>query len=193
MNSYIARFAGLVVAAGLMAGCGRSKTEPVPTPEPAIEAPVDTPDPVTDAESADVPDEAAPAGPHVHGFADLAITREGGTFEAELISPMANFGLPESEAEYSDVVLAELSGLIELDGGVCEETVPQPFTDNAGGHTDSIIHFSWTCAKPADVRAVRFAGFEAFPSFETVSAVFITGTEQKAGKLTPAAPELAVK
>ena len=35
--------------------------------------------------------------------------------------------------------------------------------------------------------------FAAFPGFESVNAVFVTDAAQKAGDLTPSAPELSLK
>lgn len=183
-------------AALLIAACGGPKPEPVSAPaEPAVETA-----PAEDAAAAEVPaedddhdGEHAGGEAHVHGLADLAITREGNKFMGELISPMSNFGLAETDSAYTDVVTAELSGLVELDGGECQAGVPHPMTDNSGDHTDAVVHFVWTCAKPEDVRIARFAGFTAFPVFEKVSTIYITDAEQKAGDLTPAAPELALK
>ena len=185
-------------AAGLvLAACGGSEPEPVPAPvieEAAVPEPEVTEEGTGEEADHDHAEEETAGGTaHVHGLADLAVTREGSQLLGELISPMANFGLSESDGAYTDVVIAELSGLVEVDGGECTASVPHPTTDNTGGHTDSVIHFSWTCARPDAVRAVRFAGFEAFPSFETVSAVYITATDQKARDLTPASPELALK
>jgi len=187
------RLTWLLAAASLVAACGGSKPEPVAPPEPVLEAPADDTAPATGEPDADDETGTSGAAAHVHGLADLAITREGSRVLGELISPMANFGLAETDAEFTDVVTAELSGLVELDGGECEADVPQPSTDNTGAHTDAVVHFSWTCAKPEEVGLVRFAGFEAFPSFETVTIIYITGAGQKVGKLTPDAAELSLK
>lgn len=195
MNAFAVRFFCVLTSAGVLAACGGSGPEPVAPPETVV---TETAEPVAEADDAhgegeDHGDETAGAAAHVHGLADLAITREGNKILGELISPLANFGLAESDSAYTDVVTAELSGLIEVEGGECEAAVPHPMTDNSGPHTDGIVHFVWTCAKPDDVRLVRFAGFEAFPSFETVNTIYITEAEQKAGELTPASPELALK
>ena len=184
-----------VSAASLIAACGGTKPEPLPAPaEPAAQA-ANAGDAAAEvpAEDHDHGGEHAGGEAHVHGLADLAITREGNRFMGELISPMANFGLSETDAAYTDIVTAELSGLVEVDGGDCQAGVPHPMTDDSGEHTDAVVHFVWTCAKPDEVRAVRFAGFTAFPVFEKVSAIYITDAEQKAGDLTPSAPELALK
>lgn len=183
-------------AVALIAACGGSQPEPVPAQaEPAVEAApaADASAPEASAEAHDHDGEHAGGEAHVHGLADLAITREGNKFMGELISPMANFGLSETDAAYTDVVTAELSGLVEVDGGECQAGVPHPMTDDSDEHTDAIVHFVWTCAKPDEVRTVRFAGFTAFPVFEKVSTIYITDAEQKAGDLTPSAPELALK
>jgi hypothetical protein len=201
MNLAAFRLTCLAAATGLfLAACGGSRPEPVPEPGPVVVEPA-APEPEVIEDDVEVHadhddhDAEGSAGgtAHVHGLADLAVTREENRLLGELISPMANFGLSESDGVYTDVIIAELSGLVELDGGDCTAAVPHPTTDNSGGHTDGVIHFSWTCARPGDVRAIRFAGFEAFPSFETVSAIYITATDQKVAELTPASPELALK
>ena len=187
-----------LLALGLLAACGRSEpVQPVAPPEAAAPEPVatpsDTPEEHAEGEDHDHEEVAAGGAAHVHGLADLAITREGNKILGELISPMANFGLSETDGAFTDVVTAELSGLIEVEGGECTAAVPHPMTDNSGDHTDAVVHFVWTCAKPDDARLVRFAGFTAFPSFEAVSTIYITDTAQKAGDLTPSAPELSLK
>lgn len=188
----------ILLVAGLLTACGRSEpVAPVAAPEPVV---AETAEPETEAhddhaegEHHHEDEETAGGTAHVHGLADLAITREGNKILGELISPMANFGLSETDGAFTDVVTAELSGLLEVDGGECTAAVPHPMTDNSGEHTDGIVHFVWTCAKPDDVRLVRFAGFTAFPSFETVNTIYITEADQKAGELTPSAPELSLK
>ncbi len=197
MNPAVLRLSILIAAGSLLAACGGSEPAPVSAPEPAITEAVDIApvgDDAHDEDGDDHDDERATGGTaHVHGHADLAITREGNKILGELISPMANFGLAESDGAFTDVVTAELSGLVELQGGECTAAVPHPMTDNSGNHTDGIVHFVWTCAKPGEVTAVRFAGFAAFPSFETVNTLYITDTAQKVGELTPSAPELSLK
>ncbi|MEX1251653.1 MAG: DUF2796 domain-containing protein [Hyphomonas sp.] len=190
-----------LLALGLLAACGRP--EPVQpaappeagAPEPAAETETHAAPAATETEDhAHDQDEGSAGGTaHVHGAADLALSREGAAFEAELISPLANFGLSEADGVFTDVVTAELSGLIELVGGDCTPAVPHAEADTSSGHTDGHIHATWTCADPDRVTALRFAGFTAFPSFETVNAVYITDTAQKAGELTPSAPELSLK
>lgn len=194
-----ARLALIACTAALLAACGRS--EPVQPVEPPP-AEIETPDPVPlepgpddGPEVHDDHDEDETAGgtPHVHGIADFALSREGDRYSGELVSPLANFGLSETDGTFTDEVTAELSGLVELAGGECTADVPHPMLDASGAHTEAVVHFSWTCAKPDAVTALRFAGFEAFGLFEKVSAVYITDTAQKAADLTPAAPELALK
>ncbi len=191
-----ARLALVVFTAALLAACGRSEPVKPVAPPPAE---IETPDPVVvEPEPEEVPDdhdadETAGGTPHVHGLADFALSREGNRFMGELVSPLANFGLSESDSAFTDAVTAELSGLVELAGGDCAADVPHPMLDASGAHTDAVVHFSWTCTKPDAVTALRFAGFEAFGLFETVSAVYVTDTAQKAGALTPSAPELSLK
>lgn len=196
MSFPFARMALIACTAVLLAACGRSEpVQPVEPPPAEIEAldpvaPEPGPDDGPDAHA----DEAIAGGtPHVHGRADFALSREGDRYSGELVSPLANFGLSEADGAFSDQVTAELSGLVELAGGECAADVPRPMLDATGGHAEAVVHFAWTCARPDAVTALRFAGFEAFGLFETVSAVYVTETVQKAGELTPSAPELSLK
>jgi len=194
MTLSMTRLPIFLAAVGFLSACGDSAPEPVAPQEAVVEAPVEeTPEVHADAEDHDHAESAAGGTAHVHGVADLALTREGNRFEAELISPLANFGLSEADGVFTDVVTAELSGLIELAGGECTPAVPHAEVDTSSGHTDGHVHATWTCANPNGVTALRFAGFTAFPSFETINAVYITDTTQKAGELTPSAPELSLK
>jgi hypothetical protein len=130
---------------------------------------------------------------HVHGIADVALTREGDVLTAELIAPLANFGLSESDGEWNAAALAGLPSMFELDGGGCKAGTPHPMINAKGTHSEGIVHFVWTCSDPGSVKALRFTGFEAFPGFEKVSAIYITDTDQKAGELSPSAPALSLK
>ena len=189
----------ILLIAGVLAACGRSQpVAPAAAPEPVVAevAPQETEAHDDHADGGHHHEDAestAGGTAHVHGLADLAITREGNKILGELISPMANFGLAETDGAFTDAVTAQLSGLLEVEGGDCTAAVPHPMTDNSGEHTDGIVHFVWTCAKPDDVRLVRFAGFTDFPSFVTVNTIYITEAAQKAGELTPSAPELSLK
>lgn len=194
------RLAALLLLAGALAACGASESNspaPVAAEPEAAETAVDE-HAGHDAAGMDHDhdhegEDAAGGEPHTHGVADLALTREGSTFHAELVSPLANFGLAESDGAFSDAVLAELPGLIELTGGDCAANAPEAEADTSGEHTEGHVHISWTCAKPDAVSALRFPGFAAFSGFERVNAVYLTDTAQKAGELTPSASELSLK
>lgn len=196
-----ARLAAILLAAGALAACGASdSTSPAPVAaEPEVAeaaAPVDEHaghDAGEMDHDHDHETEEAGGTPHVHGVADLALTRTGASYEAELVSPLANFGLAESDGAFTDAVLAELPGLIELSGGDCTASAPEAEVDTSSGHTDGHVHITWTCANPDAVSALRFPGFAAFSGFERVNAVFLTDTAQKAGELTPSASELSLK
>lgn len=130
---------------------------------------------------------------HVHGIADLAFVIEGAKLTAELVSPLANFGLSEAEGVFTPEVIAALPGFITLTGGNCTAETPAAEVDTSSGHADGHVNFTWTCANAGGVTAARFAGFSAFPGFEKVNAVFVTDTAQKAAELTPSSPELSLK
>lgn len=193
------RLAVLLLAAGALAACGASETTSPASvaPETVVEeTPAAEPESSETAEmdhDHDHGEEAAGGEPHTHGVADLALTRTGATYEAELVSPLANFGLSEADGVFTDTVLSELPGLIELTGGDCTATAPKAEVDTSSGHTDGHVHITWTCTNPDAVSALRFPGFAAFSGFERVNAVFLTDTAQKAGELTPSASELSLK
>lgn len=130
---------------------------------------------------------------HVHGIADLAFVIEGSKLTAELVSPLANFGLSEADGVFTPEVIAALPGFITLTGGTCTAETPAAEVDTSSGHADGHVNFTWTCANTGGVTAARFAGFSAFPGFEKVNAVFVTDTAQKAAELTPSSAELSLK
>lgn len=130
---------------------------------------------------------------HVHGIADLAFTIEAGKLTAELVSPLANFGLSEADGAFTPAVIAALPGVITLTGGNCTPEMPSAEVDTSSGHTDGHVNFSWTCADASAVTSARFAGFTSFSGFEKVNAVFVTDMAQKAAELTPSSPELSLK
>ena len=135
----------------------------------------------------------AGGGAHVHGIADLAFTFEGATLSADLMSPLANFGLSEADGVFPDDAKAALPGLISIVGGDCTPEVPVAEIDASSGHTDAHVRFSWTCINPANVTSASFTGFTAFPGFETINAVYVGDAVQKAAELTPSSPELSLK
>ena len=137
--------------------------------------------------------EHAGGAPHVHGVAQLALSREGNRISGEMMSPLANFGLSEAEGVITDAVRSGIPGLVSLSGGNCVSDMAQAEVDRTSGHADAKIGYSWRCADATAVTAVRFLGFVAYPGFETIETVFLDETGQKAGRLTPSSPELALK
>ncbi|MFN7054862.1 DUF2796 domain-containing protein [Hyphomonas sp.] len=130
---------------------------------------------------------------HVHGVADLAFALEGTQLTAEMISPLANFGLSEAEGIITEAVTASLPGLIVISGGDCTASAPRAAIDRTSGHTDAKVEYRWTCTSPTDLASARFAGFGTYPGFETVNAVFIGPGAQKAAALTPSSPQLSLR
>ncbi|MBY9066221.1 DUF2796 domain-containing protein [Hyphomonas sp. WL0036] len=130
---------------------------------------------------------------HVHGIADLAFVFEGNRLTAEMISPLANFGLSEADGTITEEAKAAFPGLVTVTGGECSAEMPEAVVDTSSGHTDIHLNFVWSCARPGAVTAARFDGFTVFPGFETINAVFIGDTVQKAAELTPSAPEISLK
>ncbi|MGE6697007.1 ZrgA family zinc uptake protein [Hyphomonas sp. NPDC076900] len=196
-------------ALSVLAACGPGTPPPAPGP---VEADAALPAEVSAEDSHDVHAEDHAEGEvhdheegedhdhdhaggaaHVHGIADLAFVIEGSKLTAELVSPLANFGLSEADGVFTPEVIAALPGFITLTGGNCTAETPAAEVDTSSGHADGHVNFTWTCANAGGVTAARFAGFSAFPGFEKVNAVFVTDTAQKAAELTPSSPELSLK
>lgn len=138
-------------------------------------------------------DDHAGGAPHVHGVAQLALSLEGDRVTGEMMSPLANFGLSEAEGIITDAVRASLPGLVSLSGGGCVSEAAEAEVDRTSGHADAKVGYSWRCSDAGGVSAVRFTGFTVYPGFETIETVYLSDTGQKAGRLTPSAPELALK
>lgn len=130
---------------------------------------------------------------HVHGIAELALVEESGRLTAEMMTPLANFGLSEADAVFSAEVIEALPGMLVLEGGGCTGEPPVARIDTSSGHTDAHILFSWTCEQTASVAELRFTGFERFPGFERVNAVFIGANDQKAAELRPSAAGFSLR
>ena len=193
-----------VIAAGAIVACGQRDPAPNDGAQGATDAgaaprpagTVTNADKVGSAASHDEHDheDASGAGhAHVHGVAELALTKEGGSYVAELETPLANFGLPESGDGPDPALDGALARLVTLEGGNCVAGAPKVELDRSGGHADGHIRLSWTCAEPGDVAAMRFAAFREFPGFERVDAVYLSDTAQKAATLTPQEPELRIR
>lgn len=171
-----------------------SEDETAPAaPAEAAEADTEQTHEEGDAHEHDEEHDHAGGAAHVHGVADLAFVVENGKLTAEMISPLANFGLSEGDGAFTPEVVSALPSLIELAGGNCSAETPVGEVDTSSGHTDGHVAFSWSCENPDAVAAARFAGFDAFPGFETINAVFVGDTVQKAAVLTPSSPELSLK
>lgn len=196
-------------ALGVLAACGPGASPAAPEPvetEGAADIEPETEDlsvaDENDDHQADNADEAhdhdddhahAGGAAHVHGVADLALVLEGNSLTAEMISPLANFGLSESEGVISDAVIESLSTMILLTGGNCMAETPEAEIDRSSGHTDAHVTFSWTCADPASLMSASFAGFATYPGFETINVVFLDGSSQKSAELTPGAPQISLR
>ncbi len=202
-----------VIAAGAIVACGQR--DPAPKDEAHVAADAGAaPQPaatVTDAdkvESAasheehdrhdqhdehDHQDASGAGHAHVHGVAELMLTREGDSFIAELETPLANFGIAESGDGPGQALDGALARLVTLEGGNCVAGPPNLELDRSGGHAEGHVRLSWTCAQPGDVAAMRFSAFREFPGFEKVDAVFLSDTAQIAATLTPQEPELRIR
>lgn len=207
MHSASSRLFLAIIAAGAIVACG--PRDPAPNDEAHVAADAGAaPRPAGTATDADKVgsaashedhdehdhEDASGAGhAHVHGVAELALTREGDSYVAELETPLANFGLPESSDGPDPALDGALAHLVTLEGGNCVAGPPKVEIDRSGGHADGHVRLSWTCAEPDDVAAMRFTAFREFPGFERVDAVFLSDTAQKAATLTPQEPELRIR
>ncbi|MEM6652971.1 MAG: DUF2796 domain-containing protein [Pseudomonadota bacterium] len=129
-------------------------------------------------------DHASPGGEaHVHGKADLAISLEGSALSVSLISPLDNFGLPESLTSVENEA-TYLNGVIALVGGDCGLDQSDLEIRNRGDHGNMAIDLTYTCAEIDTLEAIDVVAFSNFPGFEEVDAVVLTDSDQMAETLT---------
>lgn len=167
----------------------------------------ETPDPVTDIETPpvdmptgeiEVPTEtetATGAGEvHEHGKGELAITLDGATLTVSLEAPLASFAsfehepeTPEQRQELQDVRAGfmRVSRNVAINGQAgCEFNTREVGFRHTGDHGSVMVDYAFECTTPDALTSVRLRTFDDYPGLESVDAVFLDGTDQKAKSLT---------
>jgi len=128
---------------------------------------------------------------HVHGLAEMAITREGSRLTVTFESPTANFGFSEAASDLPEgnTVGEDTFAVI---GGECLNEMTNVSAVSDGQHGSVSIEKRYSCSNIDGVSAVRVTAFEAYSGFETVDAVYLTDADQVAAELTADSPELAI-
>lgn len=165
----------------------------------APEAPAaDAPEPDTDATDIDTTAPISNPAAHVHGEAELSITREGNQFTAELYAPLANFGVEEIEADadaLSTAIAASLAtnGTPAIDAYAAQIVWPEAagcaldggseIYGFEGEHGHATLTATYTCSAPDEADRV-LVNLPGLPGFETIETVALVDGAQIAADLT---------
>ena len=126
---------------------------------------------------------------HVHGVADLAVTVDEQFVTVSLESPLANFGMSEADDYEKEEIDVLTDGVAELLGDArCDLTEHSAALRTDTGHKDVSVSLVWDCFRPSRLDGLKFTGFETYTGFETINAVYLSGTDQEAATLTPEDP-----
>lgn len=209
---------GLIIAASLLCltACGGADKTDTPAETPAAStqttAPVTTPaasapaaTPVTKAQ-----DKSATVDAHVHGEAELSITRSGDDYTVELFSPVDNFGADESETN-AEALSAAISDSL---GGTYAEDVLDAFSEHFiwpvaadcsfangseiygyngdGTHANATLIATFNCEDADAVDQVQ-VDLLNLSGIEKIHAVALIGDAQFTGELTSTERKLELK
>ena len=120
---------------------------------------------------------------HVHGVSEMAASLDGNTLSVSLEGALANFDLDESIRTLDDAS-PFASGTVEIIGGDCAQNGSDISIRPIGDHGNLTIDLTYTCQAPASLEAIEVTGFQSYQGFETVNAVYLTGSGQSAETLT---------
>jgi type IV secretory pathway VirB10-like protein len=132
-------------------------------------------------------DEHAGGEAHVHGHAELAVVREGNTISISLESPLANYGLSETETDLGDTA-RYADQTAELIGGDCPRTERSVSARSDGQHGKMVIDLTFACDDASIISGVKVLAFDAFSGFDEIDAVALTDSGQNADSLSAANP-----
>lgn len=132
-------------------------------------------------------DDHAGGEAHVHGHAELAVVRDGNTITVSLESPLANYGLSETETDLGDTT-RYADQTAELIGGECLRTERSVSARSDGQHGQMVIDLTFSCDDASVITGVKVLAFDAFSGFEEIDAVALTDSGQSAVSLSPANP-----
>lgn len=205
MNGLWNRAASGFVACVGLALCVACSAEAPYEPEPhAVEAPPpavahvdDAPAPSAMAMSPAVEadhhdDDHAGGEAHVHGAAELAVTLENNFVTISVDAPLANYGLSEKTRKTSTELEKHAEGLTELMGHArCDVVERSADVRRSGDHAALTLSIVWDCKRPSQLDGLMFTGFEHYPAFEKVNAIYLGDDgETMSATLTPDSPFL---
>lgn len=201
---------GLIMAASLfcLAACGGSNKAEAPVDAPAAPA-ADTPIASVPAPAVtDTPGTTKPIAAHVHGGAELSVTRNDNAYMVELFSPIANFGAKETQTD-AEALSATISDSL---GGDSADDVLDVFAQHfvwpqaadctfdsgseiygfEGDHANATLIATFNCenADAADELQVDLLNLSGI---ETIDAVALIDDAQFTNKLTSTERTLKLK
>ncbi|MEP0314778.1 MAG: DUF2796 domain-containing protein [Hyphomonas sp.] len=129
---------------------------------------------------------------HVHGAAELAVTLDTNFVTITIDAPLANYGLSEKTKKKSTELEQYAEGLTELMGNArCDLVERSADLRRSGDHAALTLSIVWDCRRPSQLDGLMFTGFEKYPAFEEVDAVYLgEAGETASATLTPDNPFL---
>tara|TARA_R110000796_G_scaffold62830_10_gene144909 strand:+ start:234 stop:701 length:468 start_codon:yes stop_codon:yes gene_type:complete len=129
---------------------------------------------------------------HVHGAAELAVTLDTNFVTITVDAPLANYGLPEKTKKKSTELEQYAEGLTELMGNArCDLVERSADLRRSGDHAALTLSIVWDCRRPSQLDGLMFTGFEKYPAFEEVDAIYLgEAGETASATLTPDNPFL---
>jgi Protein of unknown function (DUF2796) len=129
---------------------------------------------------------------HVHGAAELAVTLDSNFVTVTVDAPLANYGLSEKTKKKSTELEKYAEGLTELMGNArCDLVERSADIRRSGDHAALTLSIVWDCKRPSQLDGLMFTGFEHYPAFEEVDAIYLGEQgETASATLTPDTPFL---
>lgn len=126
---------------------------------------------------------------HLHGHAELALTQDGDMVTVSLISPLANFGLSETQPDIEDASVYG-DAVITLRGGECSETGRTVDIETSGQHGQMHIDLMFRCQAVEALTGATTQLFSQYPGFDAIDLVMLTESHQAASVLTETANQI---
>jgi hypothetical protein len=129
---------------------------------------------------------------HMHGAAELAVTLDTNFVTITVDAPLANYGLSEKTKKKSTELEKYAEGLTELMGNArCDLVERSADVRRSGDHAALTLSIVWDCRRPSQLDGLMFTGFEKYPVFEEVDAIYLgEAGETASATLTPDNPFL---
>ncbi|WP_300421093.1 DUF2796 domain-containing protein [uncultured Hyphomonas sp.] len=129
---------------------------------------------------------------HVHGAAELAVALDTSFVTITVDAPLVNYGLSEKTKKKSTELEKYAEGLTELMGNArCDLVERSAEVRRSGDHAALTLSIVWDCKRPSQLDGLMFTGFEHYPAFEEVDAIYLGEEgESNSASLTPDSPFL---